>query len=148
MSAKRGPKPGPVLTPRQKGELAERMVPVAAELACAVREKDADGIGEILAGLDAQELTALAVVLAAMVPVDDPVSRLLGWVTWGGDGEPAVFPPAVPQLPLSHAETRQEYVRLRSEGLCLDAAAAALKISLRTAQRHEEFMYEEREDAA
>ena len=75
------------VTPRKAedpGELAARMVPVATELACLVREQDADGIGRFLAGVREGEVPALLVVLAAMVPVDEPVGDLLAWVTWDG----------------------------------------------------------------
>jgi hypothetical protein len=60
------------------------MVPVATELACLVREQDADGIGRFLAGIREEEIPALLVVLAAMVPVDEPVGDLLAWVDWEG----------------------------------------------------------------
>ena len=75
------------ITPRKPeapDELAERMVPKATELACLVREQDADGIGQFLAGIPEKEIPALLVVLAAMVPVDEPVGDLLAWVTWDG----------------------------------------------------------------
>jgi hypothetical protein len=68
------------LTARAKGALAERMVPVAADLACAVRDEGPAAIGELLDGFTLQELYGLAVVLAGMVPVDQAVGDLLAWV--------------------------------------------------------------------
>lgn len=67
---------------RQRGELAARMVPVACELACLVRDSDRHAIGEFLRRLTPEETTALLVVQAAMIPVDQPAADLLSWVTW------------------------------------------------------------------
>lgn len=52
----------------------------AANLARLVREEGPDGIGAYLDSLDLEQLYAVATTLAAMVPVDVPVSRLLGWL--------------------------------------------------------------------
>ena len=61
-------------------DLAESMVPVACDLACRVRDGDADGIARLAEahGWDT-ETSALLVVLAAMVPDDSPVGDLLAW---------------------------------------------------------------------
>jgi hypothetical protein len=62
-------------------DLTESMVPVACELACRVRDGDAGHIGRMAEdrGWDT-ETTALLVVLAAMVPVDDASPNdLLAW---------------------------------------------------------------------
>lgn len=143
-AGKRGPRPGPVLTARQRGELAERMVPVAAALACAVRDEDAHAIAGMIAGLSGQETAGLLVVLAAMVPVDQPVGDLLDWISWDENGRPLPGTvPLLPQMPLTRAETRREYERLRAEGLSLPAAARATGASLTTASRYETRMYEE-----
>jgi hypothetical protein len=75
-----------------KGKLAERMVPVAAALACAVREEDAGSLGALLDPFTRQELYGLAVALAAMVPVDEPLAGLLAWVTWDEHGRPLPGP--------------------------------------------------------
>ena len=72
-----------------KGKLAERMVPVAAELAFTVRDKDAAGIGEFLAPFGAQEIYALLVVTAAMVDIDKTPADLLSWVDWDVPATPA-----------------------------------------------------------
>lgn len=70
------------LAGRAMGHLAERMVPVAAELAFAVRERDVNGIGEFLAPYGPQEIYALLIVLAAMVDIDKTEDELLAWVSW------------------------------------------------------------------
>lgn len=66
--------------------MMERLVPVAQRLAGAVRDYDQAAVDDAFA--DAAEITgdrlagarALAVIAAAMVPVDEPPSQLLGWV--------------------------------------------------------------------
>lgn len=64
-----------------RADLAESMVPVACDLACRVRDGDAEGIERLAAasGWDT-ETAALLVVLAAMIPVDcySP-NDLLAW---------------------------------------------------------------------
>jgi hypothetical protein len=143
---KRGPQPGPVLTAREKGELAERMVPEAIALACAVRDGEAGEIAALIGARTRQELMGLLVVMAAMVPVDQPVSDLLDWVTWDETGRPLPgTTPMLPQMPLTRAERRREFCRLRAEGLTLPAAARATESSLRTASRYEDGIYEDDE---
>jgi hypothetical protein len=83
-----------------RGDLAERLVPVAAELAFLVRDEDREGIGRWLDGHRIapgdEEARALLVVLAAMVDVDATTGQMLSWVTFDefgrplpGGGEPA-----------------------------------------------------------
>lgn len=57
-------------------DLAVAMIPVACEMACLVREWDRESIGSRLDSLSGQELYALVVVLAAMVPDDVPLPGL------------------------------------------------------------------------
>lgn len=84
----------------QRGELAARMVTVACELACLVRDEDRDAVGEFLARLTPVplplEVRALLVVLAAMVPDDATTDQLLAWVTFDEFGQ--LLPGAVPVL--------------------------------------------------
>ena len=71
--------------------MAAAMVPVACELACLVRDGDQAGIARRMYSLlrqDPQEdgmqrLFALVVVLAAMVPDDQPHLDLLAWLEPG-----------------------------------------------------------------
>ena len=68
-----------------RADLAEAMVPIACDLACRVRDGDADGIARLAAALSDSETAALLVVLAAMIPVEDfsPADLL----AWAGDLE-------------------------------------------------------------
>lgn len=52
--------------------IADAMLPVAAALAVAVDEHDADAVAATLAGLSVRELHGLAIVLAAHVDVEQP----------------------------------------------------------------------------
>lgn len=63
-----------------RADLAEAMVPVGCQLACAVRDDPAE-VARILRQ-HRTRLDALAVVLAAMVPVDETPEHLLSWVDW------------------------------------------------------------------
>lgn len=83
----------------ERGELAERMVAAACELAGLVRDCDREEIGEFIASVaGGQELpesiTALLVVQAAMIDVGQTRAELLGWVTWDEYGNPL---PGVPR---------------------------------------------------
>lgn len=77
---------------RRRGYLAERMVTVACELACLVRDSDAASIGEYLQTLRSDEKDALLVVQAAMIPDDKPVDDLLSWITFDQYGRPLDAP--------------------------------------------------------
>ena len=86
------------LAERAMGHLAERMVPVAAELAFAVRERDVNGIAEFLAPYGPQEIYGLLIVTAAMVDIDRTPEELLSWADWG-EFEPPCRDAAVPDPP-------------------------------------------------
>ena len=60
--------------------LAEAAVKRGQRLACAVRDDGAWEVARITDDLSRDELVALCVALAAMVPIDQPASRLLAWV--------------------------------------------------------------------
>lgn len=76
------------------GELADRMVGKACELACMVRDFGQDEIGEFIGALSGDEVRALLVVQAAMIPVEQTRAELLSWVTWDEYGNPL---PGVPR---------------------------------------------------
>lgn len=59
--------------------LVARVRPLALRLVGIVRDEGQDAVAGVLHPLDLRELYALAVVLAAMVPDDRPLSDLLGW---------------------------------------------------------------------
>lgn len=52
----------------------------AQHLAGLVRDEGPDGIGAYLDSLTLEQLYAVTVTLAAMVPLDTPVADLLGWL--------------------------------------------------------------------
>jgi membrane protein YqaA with SNARE-associated domain len=47
-----------------------------------VREEDPEDWGPWLAAIPADRLQITAILLAALVPVDEPVSRLAGWARY------------------------------------------------------------------
>jgi hypothetical protein len=62
-----------------RGDLAERMLPVAAQMAMLVHGDGGPGdIAQVLAGLDDTERNALVVVLAGLVDPDRPIGAALG----------------------------------------------------------------------
>lgn len=68
------------LTVEQRGDLAEAMLPVAANLAVLVHgDGGPEDIAEALAGLDETQKNALIVVLAGMVDPEQPVGKGLSW---------------------------------------------------------------------
>jgi len=69
-----------VRRPTQGGRAAASAISRATTLACMVRDESADTIGDYLDDLDRDQFYALTVALAAMVPVDQPVEQLLGWL--------------------------------------------------------------------
>lgn len=75
------------LAPEQRGDLAERMLPVAANLAVLVHgDGGPEDVAEVLAGLDDTEKNALIVVLAGLVDPDQPVGKALGWLDFDEHG--------------------------------------------------------------
>jgi len=64
-----------------QGPMAARSAVMRAQhLAGLVRDEGPDGIGAYLDALEPDQLYALVVALAAMVPLDTPVADLLAWV--------------------------------------------------------------------
>jgi len=63
-----------------QGERAEWAKGRACDLAVLVRDEGRDSIATWLAQHDRQALEAIVVTLAAMTPVDRPVSELLAWI--------------------------------------------------------------------
>lgn len=75
------------LTPEQRGDLAEQMLPHAAHLAVLVHgDGGPEDVAEVLAGLDDTQKNALIVVLAGMVDPDQPVGKALGWCDFDEHG--------------------------------------------------------------
>jgi FixJ family two-component response regulator len=69
-----------------RGDLIEALMPDAAFLAMAVRDRDPADIHTRLAGLARHELEALAVILAGMVDPDRSLADALGWVDFDEHG--------------------------------------------------------------
>jgi hypothetical protein len=82
-----------------RGELAARLVPVAQQFACLVRDEGPAGIRTFLASLTAYQKDALLVVQAGMIPLDRPAAELLSWVTWDEYGRPLPGPAAQDPAP-------------------------------------------------
>jgi hypothetical protein len=78
-------------TERRRADLAERMVPVAAQLVGAVHDDGPDEVAAILRKIRPQQYDALAVVLAAMVDPELTPAELLAWVQWD-EPEPGYRP--------------------------------------------------------
>jgi len=81
------------------GELAAECVPLAAELACLVRDEGRAAIARFLRPLGGDRIPerarALLVVLAAMVDIDRSPEDLLAWVDFGPSAR-LPFDPSVP----------------------------------------------------
>jgi len=141
---------------RKRGDLAERMVDVACELALTVRDQDRAGIGRYLSSLrlDEEEARALVIVLAAMVPAEDRSKQdMLAWVNFtefdGPDGGEPADAGEEPEPVLSFRERRfLEYAELRGYNLPVDEAARRARVSKRTAERYEAELKREGADAA
>jgi hypothetical protein len=94
-----------------RGDLAERMTGVACALACAVRDEDAGAVGAFLDTFNPQEIRALLVVQAAMIPLDVAPADLLAWVTWDEFGSPlpGTQPAAAPAAAVLDVATARLY---------------------------------------
>lgn len=69
------------LNAEQRGDLAEEMLPVAANLAVLVHgDGGPEDVREVLEGLDETQKNALIVVLAGLVDPDQPLKKALGWL--------------------------------------------------------------------
>ncbi|WP_399559387.1 hypothetical protein [Streptomyces chartreusis] len=80
-----------VLSPEQRGDLAEQMLPVAAHLAVLVHgDGGPEDVREVLDGLDAGQKDALLVVLAGLVDPEQPVGKALGWLDFNEHGSVVV----------------------------------------------------------
>jgi hypothetical protein len=75
------------MTAEQRGDLAEKMLPVAANLAVLVHGDGGPAdVQEVLAGLSDVDRNALIVVLAGLVDPDQPLGKALGWLDFNEHG--------------------------------------------------------------
>jgi hypothetical protein len=72
------------LSVEQRDDLLERMLPVAAQVVGSVRTRDTDHFQTLVSPLDRDQLLALLIDVAAMVPDDQTVAELVLW-THGPD---------------------------------------------------------------
>ncbi|WP_043636866.1 helix-turn-helix domain-containing protein [Nonomuraea candida] len=88
------------VTDRRRERIAQRTLQAALNLAMLVRDEDADACQAFVQSLPRDQQDALPYVLAALVPMDRPVSALLDWITWDENGRPlpgaAPVPPGTP----------------------------------------------------
>lgn len=78
-----------------RGDLAEAMLPVAANLAMLVHgDGGPEDVQRVLGGLDPREMAAVVVVLAGLVDPEQPVRKALAWMN------PAPAARSVPRRPL------------------------------------------------
>lgn len=102
-----------------RGDLAERAVDVAAQLAFLVRDEGSDAIGAFLdgQGIPADtETRTLLVVLAAMVSIDATPDQMLSWVTWDEFGAPLADGPEAPAGSYRDCGTATAYWRHKRAG--------------------------------
>lgn len=79
------------MSPTDRGDLAEAMLPVAANLAVLVHgDGGPEDVSEVLAGLDDAQRNALIVVLAGLVDPDRPLGAVLGWLDFNEHGQQVV----------------------------------------------------------
>jgi hypothetical protein len=82
------------LTATERGDLAERMLPVAGRLVGIVHgDGGAADVAHATNLLDRVELLAVIVALAAMADPEQPVSDALAHITWDEHGLPLADPP-------------------------------------------------------
>lgn len=82
------------MTPTERGDLAERLLPIAATLACIARgDGDQRDIAHTLRRVAPDERDALIVVLAGLINPDTPLVEALGYMTWDETGRPAANSP-------------------------------------------------------
>jgi hypothetical protein len=70
-----------VMGMRERGDLAEELLPVAGRLAAIVQgDGGREEVAEFLGRLEPEQLYGLVVVLAGLVDTDRPLGALLGWM--------------------------------------------------------------------
>jgi DNA-binding NarL/FixJ family response regulator len=135
-------------------ELADSLVPLAAELVGTIRDFGPEDVAAVLARVPDGRHDALAVVLAAMVDPDKRPRELLAW-TFDGPVQSRDFsPPGYDMKGLTqsalgrHAERRAEVARLTNLGMSAEAIGERLGITKRAVTRHRQAIREALEVAS
>lgn len=133
------------LTASERGDLAERMLPIACQLAVIVHgEGDQQDIAHVLSQLDDTERQALIVALAALINPDKRLADALDYVRWDEEGRPA--PPTLVRrtirqearqqwTPTDASDPRQEALRLHLQGISAGRIAERVGVTERTVNR-------------
>lgn len=123
-------------------DLAQELVPIAAQLVATVRDYGPDDVKAVLSRVPDGRHDALAIVLAAMVDPDARPSQLLAWTELGPVPSRDFTPPGYDLKGLTqsalgrHAERRKEVARLTNLGLSGREIAERLGITDRAVSRH------------
>jgi DNA-binding NarL/FixJ family response regulator len=123
-------------------DLAQELVPIAAQLVATVRDYGPDDVKAILARVPDGRHDALAIVLAAMVDPDERPSKLLAWTEAGPVQSRDFTPPGYDMRGLTqsalgrHAERRKEVGRLTNLGYSTQEISDRLGITTRAVVRH------------
>jgi hypothetical protein len=143
---------------RRRGDLAERLIPKAVELACLVHgDGDVRAVERFLSRLYPWERDGLLVILAGLMSMDRSLEEMLAYVTWDEHGRPLKppVPPCGTPAALWHHQVNDqlvdddcaavatragrmaEYARLRDSGDDVETAAARVPVCKRTGERYE-----------
>lgn len=123
-------------------DLAESLIPIAAQLVGVVRDFGPKDVAAVLAKVPDGRHDALAVVLAAMVDPDARPSQLLAWTQLGPVPSRDFTPPGYDQEGLAKSaatvwqERRAEVARLTDAGYSAQEISERLGISDRAVTRH------------
>ncbi|MBM9510041.1 hypothetical protein [Actinacidiphila acididurans] len=129
-------------TARDRGDLAEAMLPVAAHLACIVHgDGGPQDIREQLAALDAAQKDALIVVLAGLTDPDQSIAATLGWLDFEEHGWPATPVPddrtTLRQFADQHAGDTEEGDASLVDEVAVKAYLAGRRVAVTRAERLE-----------
>jgi hypothetical protein len=132
-------------TARERGRMAERLVPVALELSGLVHgDGDQAAIGEFLADLTPRRKDALLVVAAALIPQDAGVAGLLSWIDFDEAGRPLTE--VNDQRKADRERRLQEMRGCLDRSVPLEDAAASVGVAVSTARIYRTQINKQRRD--
>lgn len=115
-----------VMTAEQRGDMAEALLPVAANLVALVHgDGGAPDVRDVLSGLSGHEKDGLLVVLAGLVDPDRSLVEALRWVDFDERGEPLRRDPVGPAGSIRESVASAP-CRIRSVGVDEVAVSRAL----------------------